>query len=226
MARSLSKSSSASGSLAPWLGVALIVILFDQLTKIAVQKVFAYGVAHEVTSFFNLILVYNRGAAFSFLAMAGGWQRWAFTALGVVAALVICYLLKRHGAQKLFCTALSLILGGALGNVIDRIAYGHVIDFLDFHVRTALAGIQPRRQRDHDRRGAARDRRVAPGARFAVTPRRSANGRPRSTLRPRVWSDSGESQRCAASTARPPPCFVGGFRWQPQNSQANTSSSA
>ena len=68
--------------------------------------------------------------------MAGGWQRWAFTALGVVAALVICYLLKRHGGQKMFCTALALILGGALGNVIDRLAYGHVIDFLDFHVNT------------------------------------------------------------------------------------------
>jgi signal peptidase II len=121
MARTLSKP--ASGSLAPWLGVALIVILFDQLTKIAIQKVFAYGVPHAVAPFFNLILVYNRGAAFSFLAMAGGWQRWAFTGLGVVAALVICYLLKRHGGQKLFCTA-----------VIDRLAYGHVIDFLDFHV--------------------------------------------------------------------------------------------
>jgi signal peptidase II len=132
MARTLSKP--ASGSLAPWLGVALIVILFDQLAKIAVQKVFAYGVPHEVTPFFNFFLVYNRGAAFSFLAAAGGWQRWAFTAIGVIAALVICYLLKRHGAQRLFCTALALILGGAMGNVIDRLVYGHVIDFLDFHV--------------------------------------------------------------------------------------------
>jgi signal peptidase II len=132
MSRSLSKS--ASGSLAPWLGVALIVILADQLTKIAIAKVFAYGESHAVTPFFNLVLVFNRGAAFSFLAMAGGWQRWAFTLLGIVAALVICYLLKRHGTQKMFCTALALILGGALGNVIDRLMYGHVIDFLDFHV--------------------------------------------------------------------------------------------
>ncbi|SMG60881.1 signal peptidase II [Paraburkholderia susongensis] len=134
MAGSMSKTSARSSSLAPWLGIALIVILFDQLTKIAVRKVFAYGVPHEITPFFNLIVVYNRGAAFSFLAMAGGWQRWAFTALGVVAALVICYLLKRHSGQKMFCTALALILGGALGNVIDRLMYGHVIDFLDFHV--------------------------------------------------------------------------------------------
>jgi signal peptidase II len=134
MARSLSKP--AGGSLVPWLGVALIVILFDQLSKIAIAKVFTYGQSVSVAPFFNLVLVYNRGAAFSFLAAAGGWQRWAFTALGVVAALVICYLLKRHGNQRLFCTALALILGGALGNVIDRLAYGHVIDFLDFHVRT------------------------------------------------------------------------------------------
>jgi signal peptidase II len=134
MARSLSKP--AGGSLAPWLGVALIVILFDQLSKIAIAKVFTYGQSVSVAPFFNLVLVYNRGAAFSFLAAAGGWQRWAFTALGVVAALVICYLLKRHGNQRLFCAALALILGGALGNVIDRLAYGHVIDFLDFHVGT------------------------------------------------------------------------------------------
>jgi signal peptidase II len=132
MSRSLSKS--AGGSLAPWLGVALIVILADQLTKIAIAKVFTYGESHVIAPFFNLVLVYNRGAAFSFLAMAGGWQRWAFTVLGIVAALVICYLLKRHGTQKMFCTALALILGGALGNVIDRLMYGHVIDFLDFHV--------------------------------------------------------------------------------------------
>ncbi|MEM5341053.1 signal peptidase II [Paraburkholderia azotifigens] len=132
MSRTLSKST--GGSLAPWLGVAVIVILFDQLTKIAVAKVFAYGSSHAIAPFFNLVLVYNRGAAFSFLAMAGGWQRWAFTALGVAAAILICYLLKRHGNQKMFCTALALIMGGAIGNVIDRLLYGHVIDFLDFHV--------------------------------------------------------------------------------------------
>lgn len=124
----------ASTALGPWLGIALIVILFDQLTKIAVMKVFAYGTPYALTPFFNLFLIFNRGAAFSFLAAAGGWQRWAFTALGVAAALVIVYLLKRHGNQRLFCTALSLIMGGALGNVIDRLIHSHVIDFLDFHV--------------------------------------------------------------------------------------------
>lgn len=130
-----SRSMQASGaSLAPWLGISLIVILFDQLTKIAVTKVFAYATPHVVTPFFNFLLIFNRGAAFSFLSSASGWQRWAFTVLGVVAACVIVYLLKRHGNQRLFCTALSLIMGGALGNVIDRLVHGRVIDFLDFHV--------------------------------------------------------------------------------------------
>jgi signal peptidase II len=125
---------SRSGSLLPWLGIALIVILIDQLTKVAIVQTFAYGQGRIITGFFNLVLVYNPGAAFSFLAAAGGWQRWAFTGLGVVAALVICYLLKRHSTQKVFATALALIMGGAIGNVIDRVVHGHVIDFLDFHV--------------------------------------------------------------------------------------------
>lgn len=130
-----SRSMQASGaSLAPWLGISLIVILFDQLTKIAVTKVFAYATPHAVTPFFNFLLIFNRGAAFSFLSSASGWQRWAFTGLGVIAACVIVYLLKRHGNQRLFCTALALIMGGALGNVIDRLVHGRVIDFLDFHV--------------------------------------------------------------------------------------------
>lgn len=132
MAKTLSKST--GGALAPWLGISLIVILFDQLSKIAVLKTFSYGAMHALTGFFNLVPVYNRGAAFGFLSAASGWQRWAFTALGIGATLVICYLLKRHGHQRLFSLSLALILGGALGNVIDRLMYGHVIDFLDFHV--------------------------------------------------------------------------------------------
>ena len=134
MAKSRSLQATSSSSLAPWLGLSLIVILFDQLTKIAVKKVFAYATPYVVTPFFNIFFVLNRGAAFSFLSTASGWQRWAFTALGVAAACVIVYLLKRHGNQKLFCTALALIMGGALGNVIDRLVHGRVIDFLDFHV--------------------------------------------------------------------------------------------
>jgi len=128
------RSSANGGSIWPWMGVAVIAILLDQLSKVAITQTFGYGQGREVTGFFNLVLVYNPGAAFSFLAAAGGWQRWAFTGLGVIAAVVICYLLKRHSGQKLFCTALSLIMGGALGNVIDRLIHGHVIDFLDFHI--------------------------------------------------------------------------------------------
>jgi signal peptidase II len=134
MAKSRSMQASSGASLAPWLGISLIVILFDQLTKIAVTKVFAYATPYAVAPFFNFLLIFNRGAAFSFLSSASGWQRWAFTALGIAAACVIVYLLKRHGNQKLFSTALSLIMGGALGNVIDRLVHGRVIDFLDFHV--------------------------------------------------------------------------------------------
>ncbi|MET5012102.1 signal peptidase II, partial [Burkholderia pseudomallei] len=83
---------------------------------------------------FNLVLAYNKGAAFSFLADEGGWQRYIFTAIAIGAAIFIVYLLKRHAGQRLFCWALALILGGAVGNLIDRVVYGHVIDFLDFYI--------------------------------------------------------------------------------------------
>ena len=126
-------SSKPQAGLTPWLGIAAIVIMFDQLSKISINKMFSYADEHVVTSFFNLVLRYNKGAAFSFLSNEGGWQRYFFTAIGLGAALFIIYLLKKHAGQHLFCWALALILGGALGNVIDRVAYGHVIDFLDFH---------------------------------------------------------------------------------------------
>lgn len=126
-------SGSGSGALVPWLGLAMIVILLDQLSKITVNRLFSYAETKPITSFFNLVLIYNPGAAFSFLGDAGGWQRYLFTGIGVIAAIVMIYLLKKHASQRLFCWALSLILGGAIGNVIDRIVYGHVIDFLDFH---------------------------------------------------------------------------------------------
>ncbi|WP_020201718.1 MULTISPECIES: signal peptidase II [Cupriavidus] len=118
-----------------WLAFALLVIVLDQFFKIVIVRTFAYGESRPVTGFFNLVLVYNKGAAFSFLADAGGWQRWFFTALGVVVGLFIVWMLYRHTGQRLFCFAISLILGGAIGNVVDRVIYGHVIDFLDFHAR-------------------------------------------------------------------------------------------
>jgi signal peptidase II len=105
----------------------------DQATKIAIQRVFQFGDSLPLTPFFNLVLTYNKGAAFSFLSAASGWQGALFTVIGIGASIFIVWLLGRHGTQKVFSTALALILGGALGNVIDRLAYGHVIDFLDFH---------------------------------------------------------------------------------------------
>ena len=119
-----------------WLGVALVIFLLDQLTKIAIVGAFQLGESLPITSFFNLVRVHNAGAAFSFLADAGGWQRWFFTGLGIVAALVMVYLLRMHAGQTLFCLALSLLLGGAVGNVVDRVLYSHVIDFLDFYYGT------------------------------------------------------------------------------------------
>lgn len=121
--------------LAPWLGLASVVVLLDQLTKVAIERLFDYGDLHPIAGFFNLVLTYNKGAAFSFLAGASGWQRPLLTTIGIVASLAILYLLARHGTQKLFSVALALILGGAIGNLIDRISYGYVIDFLDFHWR-------------------------------------------------------------------------------------------
>jgi len=128
-------SPASSARLTPWLGIAIIVILLDQLSKIVITKLFAYGQSHTVTPFFNLVLVHNKGAAFSFLASESGWQRYLFTAIGLAAIFFIGYLLKRHAGQRLFCWALALVLGGAVGNVIDRIAYGYVVDFLDVHWR-------------------------------------------------------------------------------------------
>ncbi len=119
----------------PWLLVAIAVIAADQATKFVVERAFNFGDVRPVTSFLNLVLTYNKGAAFSFLADASGWQHSFLIAVGVGASLFILYLLARHGTQKLFSTALALILGGAIGNVSDRLLHGHVIDFLDFHWR-------------------------------------------------------------------------------------------
>ena len=123
----------SSSSLIPWLGIAFIIMLIDQLSKITITRTFQLGEEKFITSFFNLVLAYNKGAAFSFLHNAGGWQRYFFTGIGIAAAAYIIYLLKKHGGQRMFSWALSLVLGGAVGNVIDRLLYGHVIDFLDFH---------------------------------------------------------------------------------------------
>lgn len=120
--------------MAAWLGVAGLIVVIDQLTKIVVDGSFRYGERVSVIpGLFDLTLLYNRGAAFSFLANHDGWQRWFFTIIGFGAAALIIWLLSRHGNQRLFATSITLILGGAIGNVIDRLVHGHVVDFLLFH---------------------------------------------------------------------------------------------
>ena len=116
-----------------WLGMAFVVLLADQFTKVLIIGSFQLGDSQTITSFFNLVRVHNSGAAFSFLSSASGWQRWLFTGIGVGAAGFIVWLLRSHPSQRLFCFALALVLGGAVGNVIDRVLWGYVIDFLDFH---------------------------------------------------------------------------------------------
>jgi signal peptidase II len=116
-----------------WLLVSAGVVGLDQLTKWLVQKTLALGESIRVLPFFDLVLVYNPGAAFSFLSSASGWQRHLFTAIALAASALIVYLLRRYAHDRLFCFALSLILGGAVGNLIDRVLLGAVVDFLDVH---------------------------------------------------------------------------------------------
>jgi len=127
--------SPAGGSLLAWLGWALLLLIADQFTKVLIMGYYQLGDSTRVTSFFNIVRVHNSGAAFSFLASAGGWQRWFFTIIGTGAALLMVWLLKKHAGQTLFAFAIASILGGAVGNVIDRVLYGYVVDFLDFHWR-------------------------------------------------------------------------------------------
>ena len=122
-----------SASTLPWLGLALIILIADQFTKVLILGYYQLGDSTTVTSFFNIVRVHNTGAAFSFLAAASGWQRWFFTAIGVAAALFILWMLRSHAGQRLFSFALACILGGAVGNVVDRLMHGYVVDFLDFH---------------------------------------------------------------------------------------------
>ncbi len=119
----------------PWLVLIVIVIDLDQLTKFAMVRLVSYADRVEIIrGFFDLTLVFNsKGVPFSFLASGTGWQRWFFIGIGLVAAIFIVFLLARYASQRLFCAALALIAGGALGNVIDRVIHGHVVDFLLFY---------------------------------------------------------------------------------------------
>ena len=135
--------------------LAFIVLALDFVTKRWVEAVLIHGQQIPLTGFFNLVLAYNAGAAFSFLSDADGWQRWFFS-LRCSGCFGDDYLSATQAcSRQLFCVALSLILGGALGNLWDRITLGHVVDFLDFHVSLSLAGVQRGRLRDFPRRGTA-----------------------------------------------------------------------
>lgn len=126
-------SAAGRGTLGRWLGLSVLVIALDQLTKLLILAQFQYGDGIPITSFFNLVRAHNTGAAFSFLANAAGWQRWFFIGLGIAAAGFFIWMLRQHAHQKLFAFAMAMLLGGALGNVIDRVWHGYVIDFLQFH---------------------------------------------------------------------------------------------
>lgn len=125
--------SPARRSLAGWLLVAALIIVIDQATKVWFDSALGYGERWHVLPFFDFTLLYNTGAAFSFLADGQGWQRWFFTGIALIATVVIVRLLRKHAHAPLFCAALACILGGALGNAIDRLLYGHVVDFLLFY---------------------------------------------------------------------------------------------
>jgi len=131
--RTFSAKSTGSTGMLQWLGLATIILMADQFTKVMILGFYQLGDSTYVTSFFNVVRAHNSGAAFSFLAGASGWQRWFFTVIGVLAAALILWLLKSHAGQKLFAFAMACILGGAIGNVIDRVRFGYVVDFLDFH---------------------------------------------------------------------------------------------
>ena len=116
-----------------WLTLSAIVVVLDLATKAWVSAAFQYGEVRPVLPFFNLVLVHNTGAAFSFLAGAGGWQRWFFTGVTILISAFILVLLRRHHTERVMATALALVLGGALGNLHDRLTLGHVVDFVQLH---------------------------------------------------------------------------------------------
>lgn len=120
-------------NLTKWLSISTVVLVVDLYTKHLTQQAFELGDKLFVTSYFDLVRYHNEGAAFSFLADAGGWQKWFFTAVAAIASIFILYLLKKHHTEKLFSFGLALVLGGALGNLYDRVTLGYVVDFLSFH---------------------------------------------------------------------------------------------
>jgi signal peptidase II len=117
-----------------YLSLSAGIVALDLYTKHLIQLAFSYGDKRTITSFFELVRYHNEGSAFGFLNDAGGWQKWFFNGIAIVASIVIIYLLKKHSEQKLFCFGLALVLGGAIGNAYDRMTLGYVVDFFNFHI--------------------------------------------------------------------------------------------
>ncbi len=117
-----------------WFFISAVVVALDLYTKHLIQQAFVFGEHLTITGFFDLVRYHNTGAAFSFLADAGGWQKWFFTAITAIAVIVITYLIRKHHQEKLFCWGLALVLGGAVGNLYDRLTLGYVVDFLFLHI--------------------------------------------------------------------------------------------
>ncbi|MBS0415910.1 MAG: lipoprotein signal peptidase [Proteobacteria bacterium] len=129
----MARGKSGGAGLALWLALAALVVVLDQFSKWLILGHYRLGDATPITGFFNIVRAHNTGAAFSFLAGGSGWQRWFFVALALAASGFIVWLLRQHAGQRLFAFSLSMILGGAVGNVVDRLQHGYVVDFLDFH---------------------------------------------------------------------------------------------
>lgn len=137
MARGALLTAGSGAGMLPWLGLAVILVILDQFTKVLILGYYQLGDSTYVAPFLNVVRAHNTGAAFSFLAAASGWQRWLFTGIGVAATVFILWLLRSHSHQRLFSFALACILGGAVGNVIDRLVHGYVVDFIQVHWRNA-----------------------------------------------------------------------------------------
>ena len=123
----------ANGAWTRWLVVSAAVIALDLASKWWVSRTFHVGQSAEVTPFFNLVLAHNPGAAFSFLAGAGGWQRWFFTTITIAISVALVVMLRRQHRHRLMSVAFALVLGGALGNLYDRLTLGYVVDFIQVH---------------------------------------------------------------------------------------------
>ncbi len=136
--RRLQREPAVSGAAVPgkwwkWLAISAVVVALDQISKAVIQRSFTPSETLPITAFFNLVLAYNTGAAFSFLADAGGWQRGFFIGMSAVISIFLLVVMRRHPENRLLCTAVGLILGGAVGNLYDRVALGQVVDFIQVH---------------------------------------------------------------------------------------------